>query len=274
MAVNRVFVRPYNVNSKAARALADELHAKFIKIDGSSRYSGKKGDVVINFGNSNEFDFQNAIVLNHPGNVSIASDKKKLFNHSCNYGYEYIFPQTIVFQRSGDKKQYYPEHMYNYGSGYMLRTLSRASQGKGLYYVPSYKDIPDDLKMDGLKIQMISEYIKKTAEYRVHVLGGSIIDVVQKKVNTDFPKDEVNYKIRNHNNGWVFCRKDIEVPKQVLNVSKTVLEGSGLFFGAVDVIWNEFRNAAYVLEINTAPGLEGSTIKIYAEAFKKFFEEL
>jgi D-alanine-D-alanine ligase-like ATP-grasp enzyme len=42
---------------------------------------------------------------------------------------------------------------------------------------------------------------------------------------------------------------------------------TGLDFGAVDVIWNAQKEKPYVLEINTAPGLEGQTIADYAAFF-------
>ena len=41
-------------------------------------------------------------------------------------------------------------------------------------------------------------------------------------------------------------------------------------FGAVDVVWNQQNGQAYVLEINTAPGLAGQTITSYANAFRRF----
>jgi D-alanine-D-alanine ligase-like ATP-grasp enzyme len=41
----------------------------------------------------------------------------------------------------------------------------------------------------------------------------------------------------------------------------------GLYFGAADVIWNDKEQRAYVLEVNTAPGLEGTTLENYANAF-------
>ena len=44
---------------------------------------------------------------------------------------------------------------------------------------------------------------------------------------------------------------------------------SGLDFGAVDVIWNSRRLEAYVLEINSAPGLQGQTVENYAAAFRR-----
>ena len=43
----------------------------------------------------------------------------------------------------------------------------------------------------------------------------------------------------------------------------------GLKIGAVDIIWNELENKCYVLEINTAPGLEGTTLVKYTEAILK-----
>jgi D-alanine-D-alanine ligase-like ATP-grasp enzyme len=44
-----------------------------------------------------------------------------------------------------------------------------------------------------------------------------------------------------------------------------------LDFGAVDVIWNEKQQRAYVLEVNTAPGLEGQTVDDYARGIKENF---
>jgi D-alanine-D-alanine ligase-like ATP-grasp enzyme len=40
-----------------------------------------------------------------------------------------------------------------------------------------------------------------------------------------------------------------------------------LDFGAVDIIYNAKRNECYVLEVNTAPGLEGTTVEKYATKF-------
>ena len=47
------------------------------------------------------------------------------------------------------------------------------------------------------------------------------------------------------------------------------VELCGLYFGAVDMIWNAYKKQGYVLEINTAPGLEGQTVENYAEHFAK-----
>jgi D-alanine-D-alanine ligase-like ATP-grasp enzyme len=47
------------------------------------------------------------------------------------------------------------------------------------------------------------------------------------------------------------------------------IEACGLDFGAVDIIFNERKQTAFVLEVNTAPGLTGQTVAGYVERFKE-----
>lgn len=61
----------------------------------------------------------------------------------------------------------------------------------------------------------------------------------------------------------------------MLEQSKLAVKACGLDFGAVDIIWNNHYQKAYVLEINTAPGLEGSSVDNYRKAFEGYnLEEL
>lgn len=64
-------------------------------------------------------------------------------------------------------------------------------------------------------------------------------------------------------------REGINPPAQVTEQSLNAIGVIGLDFGAVDVIWNQQKQMAYVLEINTAPGLEGTTLENYIKAFKE-----
>jgi D-alanine-D-alanine ligase-like ATP-grasp enzyme len=48
------------------------------------------------------------------------------------------------------------------------------------------------------------------------------------------------------------------------------IKSLGLDFGAIDMIYNERRNQYYVLEVNTACGLTGTTLDKYVEVFKEF----
>ena len=113
------------------------------------------------------------------------------------------------------------------------------------------------------------KYVKKEKEFRVHVAFGEVIDVQEKRKRQEVDKEDVNFQIRNHHTGWVYCREDIQEPGNLRNMAVLVVQRVGLDFGAVDIIYNVKRNECYVLEVNTAPGLEGTTVDRYAEAFVK-----
>ena len=46
----------------------------------------------------------------------------------------------------------------------------------------------------------------------------------------------------------------------------------GLDFGAVDIIYNNRDDVCYLLEVNTAPGLQGTTLEKYKDAVEKYCE--
>ncbi len=112
------------------------------------------------------------------------------------------------------------------------------------------------------------KYIKKMAEYRVHVFDGEVIRVQQKRRQAGF--EGRNNQVRNHANGWVFCTENVQAPDALKDIAIKAVGAVGLTFGAVDVIWNAREDKYYVLEINTAPGLEGETIKAYGDAVRKY----
>jgi glutathione synthase/RimK-type ligase-like ATP-grasp enzyme len=79
--------------------------------------------------------------------------------------------------------------------------------------------------------------------------------------------EDVNWQVRNHHNGFVFTRSGFDTPEAVSKAAMDAMRILGLDFGAVDVVYNSRENRAYVLEVNTAPGLEGSTVDDYANYF-------
>ena len=114
------------------------------------------------------------------------------------------------------------------------------------------------------------KYVKKVKEFRVHVAFGEVIDVQEKRQRADVPDGfNRNFQIRNHHTGWVYCRENIEEPDGMRGMAITTVKHIGLDFGAVDIIYNRNQDACYVLEVNSAPGLEGTTVTKYAEVFIK-----
>lgn len=114
------------------------------------------------------------------------------------------------------------------------------------------------------------QYVKKQDEYRVHVAFGEVIDVQQKRRRRPEGTElQTNFQVRNHHTGWVYCREGIQLPDEATAMAIKTCQELGLDFGAVDIVHNAKRNQCYVLEVNCAPGLEGSTVVKYSEAFIK-----
>jgi glutathione synthase/RimK-type ligase-like ATP-grasp enzyme len=113
---------------------------------------------------------------------------------------------------------------------------------------------------------------KHKDEYRVHVFKGEVIDVQKKKrkLNWEGPTDS---GIRNLANGWVYARSDVSVPTKVIDAAVDAVNTLGLDFGAVDIGYNQHLDKAILFEINTAPGLFGTTLEKYKEVFTKYMEE-
>ncbi|MNJ09659.1 hypothetical protein D3C77_38070 [compost metagenome] len=111
----------------------------------------------------------------------------------------------------------------------------------------------------------------KKEEYRIHVFNGEVVDVQRKARKKDVPDDQVNWKVRNLANGFIFARGEEalgNVPQDVLDQAVKAVAALGLDFGAADVVYNDKQGKAYCLEVNTAPGLSGSTLDGYVKQLK------
>uniref|UniRef100_A0AAU6W011 ATP-grasp enzyme n=3 Tax=unclassified bacterial viruses TaxID=12333 RepID=A0AAU6W011_9VIRU len=112
----------------------------------------------------------------------------------------------------------------------------------------------------------------KRREYRIHVFNMDGVQryfVQQKKRRAGFQEQE-NYtsEVRNLESGWIFANQDITQPRQVtLDAAVAACKALKLNFGAVDLIEQEKANGgSFVLEVNTAPGLQGATVNFYASS--------
>lgn len=129
-------------------------------------------------------------------------------------------------------------------------------------------------------IHFYSKYFKKTHEFRFHVFKDEVIDIQQKRRSRD-RDEEYDPMIRSHDRGWTFCRElSIGTPEELELMKQTAIRAVdvlGLDFGAVDMLarFNDRRvlKAHAVCEINTRPGLEGTTVTKYAEAIRSLLQQ-
>lgn len=243
----RIRVLPYAPYSKSAKFLAMALGAKLLKPEAVSSYKPRESDVVINWGNTRES--QRATLNACQDSLQTATNKLVFFEQF--EGRDWL-PKFWTD----------PEDIDDEDFPVLARTRLNAHSGVGIVVCDTRASLVD--------APLYVKYINKKEEYRVHVglVAGepTTIAVQQKKRRLDH--EEPNWKIRNHANGFVFAREGVNPTVGVIDASHDCLLRSGLDFGACDVIWNEAQQRAYVLEVNTAPGLEGQTLDDYVNYFK------
>jgi hypothetical protein len=249
-----LYIYPYKLASKSARALRTKLSSitgkKVLLVKPDGKFKPRRGDKVINFGNSTLPNWEFAKPdKNFPTQVAIAANK--LLTLQRLHEAEIPVPEFTTNREEA-------QQWVNDSSTVVVRHTLTGHSGQGIEIIQE-GEVPN--------APLYTKYRKKRAEYRVHVIGGQVIDTVQKKKrNAEERPSNFSTFVRSHSTGWVFCRDGVNPCPVRDATSVAAVAALSLDFGAVDIIYNEHENKYYVLEVNTAPGLEGTTLDKYAEA--------
>lgn len=242
-------VYPYRIGSRSAKQLAEALEGKVLKHAGS-KYRPRVGDIVVNWGASNPPALAPATTLNRE--VQVAQCKLATFK-----ALQEADIRTPLFWENQDD---IPAEAYPV----FARTVLRGHSGRGIVLLAG--------EQDQVAAPLYVQYKKKKHEFRVHVCGTEAFFIQRKAKRRDIPADEINWQVRNLEGGFVFAAVDREeVPNEVIELAQKSIEALGLDFGGVDVIWNEREARAYVLEVNTACGLEPRTAELYSEVLERLW---
>lgn len=257
MNFKRLVLFPWKMGSHSGKALADALGAKRVYADG--KYQPRDGDLVVNWGNTEPpawfeqlFKRKSTHYLNPPGNVAIAVNKVAALTTMQEAGVnvpEWTTSKAIA------------QEWFENGKVVVCRLKTKAHAADGI--ILAHSGVMDALP----QAPLYTLYTKKSEEYRVHVADGVVIDIAQKKISYGVEKDHINYQIRTHTGGWIFARDGLNVPDDVYVQAVNAVGSMGLHFGAVDVGWNNHYQKATVYEVNSAPGLVGTTLDRYRRHF-------
>lgn len=256
--MKKLYVFPYKQGSASAKTLARALDTVVIKRENSSWKKGA-GKTVINWGSSSlPPHVAGAVVINGPEAVADAANKLSTFNILHEKG-------VPIPQFTTDKQEAIQWSIK--GKEVVVRHKLSGHSGEGVEII-GHEDNLD--KWEEIDAPLYVEYIPKKHEYRTHIVNRKIVDVQRKARKADV--ENPNWKIRNHANGFIYAREVIDdnVRNAVGFLGACAVDALCLDFGAVDIIYNEKKDAYYVLEVNTACGLEGSTVDKYADAFKEW----
>lgn len=247
----RIIIYPAKKCWNTARRLKEQLLLSGNKVllagRNNPRFKQRVTDFVINWGNSKHAIWDRVLTerLNHVTPVSYAVNKLHTF--------------TLLKQFNIPHPEWTTD--YDIAKTWKGTIVCRATlTGYGGDGISLH--VADDLPT-GMPLYV--KYIKKMHEYRIHVMDGEVIDISQKKRKAGF--EGRNNQIRNYANGWIYAREDVILPQEAQEAATAAVTALGLDFGAVDLIYNQKENKYYVLEVNTAPGLVGTTLEKYANNF-------
>lgn len=254
----------YNNGSKSAKALAAELGVKLIKHEGAPL---PIKDFVINWGCS---QFTRELVdgrkklgvnrphpiINVPGAIKTAVNKLTAFQAMEDTVSipEFTTDPVVAQEWLREGTAVVVRHKLNGHSGEGIEIVDIAEGPGGITAAPLY-----------------TKYIKKVAEYRVHVFGDEAFFVQKKARKLEVPDEEVNWQVRNLKGGFIYANQNVEASPAIIEQAVKAIAALGLDFGAVDIVVKK-DGTPYVLEVNTACGLEGTTLDKYVEQFNKFKE--
>lgn len=110
-----------------------------------------------------------------------------------------------------------------------------------------------------------TKYKKKKREFRVHVYKDKVVAVTEKRKRAGF-EGQRDTKIRNLANGYVFCQTVENIPEGLQELALAASKVTQSDFKGVDIGYNERNNELFIIEVNSAPGIQGSNINAYVEA--------
>lgn len=137
------------------------------------------------------------------------------------------------------------------------RRLLNSSCGKGIIVMTN----PDEFVV----CPVYTKYKKKKREFRVHIFKDTVVAVTEKKRRKDFDGQR-DTKIRNLANGYVFVQNVSNLPDGLVPLALSAARVSPSDFRGVDIGYNEKNNDLFVIEVNSAPGIQGTNLIKYTEA--------
>jgi hypothetical protein len=255
-------VFPYKLGSAGAKALATSLGVKRVR----PTYDARRRDVIINWGNSSAPYFKShPSDLNKHSAIALACNKLKTFEtleaagfeHIPNYCTDFYHADQMLYCATNGGETLGKEKIY-------CRTNLTGHSGSGIVIASYTHELVD--------APLYTLGTKHKHEFRVHVFKGEVLDVQQKK--RKHGSGPSGSGIRNHANGWIYARCDIVIPALVLEASVNAVNILGLDFWAVDIGYREVDGKVFVFEVNTAPGLVGTTLTKYTNAFNNYLQGL
>jgi glutathione synthase/RimK-type ligase-like ATP-grasp enzyme len=237
-----------NAGSTTGKALLEALKTKGANLNGGMKDPGKVS-ILLRWGSMLPVDANPGKVWNSKAAITKASNKEAALQIFKENGIK--IPKTVVGIQ-GFQAEDFP----------VLGRKAHHVAGNDIILCLQRSDLDEAAK---LGCTHYTKYIPTKTEFRIHVWGDQIIKISE-KVLTE-PERHKDSWIRNFDEGYTFVSPKTHLPAQTKGMAIDAVACLGLHFGAVDMILGD-DGLAYVLEVNTAPGLQtDSSIEAYVNKF-------
>lgn len=233
------------------RALATQLGLKSTRSIKRLEKLGKAP--LIRYGNSEGNFGKKDTKINDPDVIRLCANSYHFSRWAKEHGY--ISP---LYQRFSMNN--IPEFPF------LLRRLHHM-RGRDIILINSKNDLKK-LTARQLDNRYWVPFIETTFELRVHVINGKIARVF-KKVNPG-AKDRGEF-IRTSPKGWHYSLRH-DIRDRYIKAQQTCIDLTkelGLFFGGIDIAWDNKHKKYVIWEVNTAPGLSQPTLNIYGDILRE-----
>lgn len=259
----RVFIKPYNKSNSAfklCRSLGINrimpVPTKYSHDILAHNYQYQDGDIIINWGaGSRPYGIPMEAVINHEENCRKVINKRRTL--------QILEAGNIPTLEWTDSK----EEAKAWARGYRIfcRKLLESNSGKGIVVAESPDEVVD--------AKIYTKGVNVEREFRVHIMDGECIDLTAKCLR----KGREKTAVQNWDNGYIFARNAVPISDELRAdleaLAVRTVEHFGLVFAAIDIIRTE-EGKLLICELNTAPGIEGTTVERYSNAFRNLVTKL
>lgn len=215
----------------------------------------KKGHTIVNWGVGDDSKFPELEVeynlLNCPDAVLRAVNKRTAFGVWAGH-----HVSTVPWTANKAMAQEWLDD----NNTVVARKILTGHEGDGIVIVEKGQPLID--------APLYSKYIYKVREFRVHATRDKAFASHMKIKDPKLVEPPKTWKVRSYANGFIFQRNNVPASAVRDALAVQAVAALGLDFGAVDIIEDKYGKF-YVLEVNTAPGIEGQTTPAYATAIKE-----
>ena len=281
-----------------------------LDINGGRVTPKSKKKIVIGWGPKTKNDLgtkvggAGCVVLNHPDSVRKNRNKFSTILSMREAG--------VNIKNAASSEHVFVELDYGNLSLPLIGRRNFHQGGKGFYTCLTRSQVQDAIDIEE-GAQYFQDVIDIKTEYRLHIINGALvyaqkkvkrdgddenakafveqqkekIGVIASKNNKELDADTMEYVlgrlakehqkpdliVRSNTRGWKFSRVTLNnVNPKLTEEAIKALSATGLTFGAVDCAITA-DGEAYIIELNTGPGLDGSSLEAYVETLKALIEK-